>query len=264
MNSTAQNGANPVADADKHARSEELLAQLDRSRIPRHVAVIMDGNGRWARKQGFADRSRGHAAAFDAVSATTRIAGEVGVKALTLYAFSTENWTRPRGEVTFLMRLFQRMLGEKRHELMENDIRLLHSGDPAPLPKYVQKALSQTIEETAGNAGLTVNLALNYGGRAEITRAARNFAKDVAAGRRRAEDLDQEAFSAYMYHPELGDPDLMIRTSGELRISNFLLWQLWYAEIHVTPTLWPDFGRAEFLEALIDFQKRDRRRGAIG
>ncbi len=249
---------------DNQAQSEKLIAQLDRSSIPRHVALIMDGNGRWARKKGFKDRSRGHAAAFDAVSATTRIAGEVGVKAITLYAFSTENWTRPRSEVTFLMRLFERMLGEKLHELMENDIRLVHSGNPDRLPKYVKKALNHTIEQTAGNKGLIVNMALNYGGRDEITRAARNFAKDVAAGKRRPEDLDEKTLSCYLYHPELGDPDLMIRTSGELRISNFLLWQLSYTEIYVTPTLWPDFGRIEFLEALIDYQKRDRRRGAIG
>ena len=156
-----------------------------------------------------------------------------------------------------------RSVGE-RGELMDNNIRLVHSGCPDPLPKYARRALDKTIELTAGNTGSTLNLAINYGGRSDIVRAARQFAADVNQRKLAAEDLDISTFGRYLYHAELGDPDLLIRTSGELRISNFMLWQLAYTEIYVTPTLWPDFGRVDFLEALVEFQKRDRRYGAIG
>ncbi|MCX7012764.1 MAG: isoprenyl transferase [Candidatus Sumerlaeota bacterium] len=250
----------PPADT---TREQALLAQLDRDRLPRHVAIIMDGNGRWARLHGYTDRTEGHRAAIQAVRAATETAHELGLRVLTLYAFSTENWTRPRKEVSFLMRLFQSMLTRERRLLMDNNVRLVHSGRFEDLPRYAQRALRTALDESAANTGMILNLALSYGGRAEIAEAARAFARDVADGRRRPEELDIGLFARYLYHPELGDPDLLIRTSGERRISNFLLWQIAYSEIFVTPTLWPDFGRADLLEALLDYQRRERRFGGI-
>ena len=250
----------PAADT---TREQELLAQLDRGRLPRHVAIIMDGNGRWARQHGFLDRTEGHRAAIRAVRASTETAHEMGLRVLTLYAFSTENWTRPRKEVSFLMRLFQSVLTRERKLLMDNNVRLVHSGRFADLPQYAQQALRAAMEESASNTGMVLNLALSYGGRAEIVDAARAFARDAADGRRRIEELDNDLFARYLYHPELGDPDLLIRTSGEQRISNFLLWQIAYSEIFITPTLWPDFGRADLLEALLDYQQRERRFGGV-
>jgi len=251
-------------DDDKDTREAALLDQLDRTRLPRHVAIIMDGNGRWAQQHGYEDRTEGHRAAIKAVRAVSEAAAEWGLGVLTLYAFSTENWGRPRSEVSFLMRLFQKALVQERRHLVDNGIRLIHSGRMQDLPLYARRSMQKTIDLTAGNTRLLLNLALSYGGRAEIVDAARRFARDVAAGRLRPEDLDGERFAGYLYHPELSDPDLLIRTSGERRISNFLLWEIAYSEIYVTPTLWPDFGRADLLEALVDFQRRERRFGSVG
>ncbi|OPZ23002.1 MAG: Ditrans,polycis-undecaprenyl-diphosphate synthase ((2E,6E)-farnesyl-diphosphate specific) [candidate division BRC1 bacterium ADurb.BinA364] len=243
---------------------QALFDRIDKRRMPAHIAIIMDGNGRWAKQHGYRDRSRGHQAAQDAVRDITEGCLQLGIKVLTLYAFSTENWSRPASEVSFLMRLFESVLLKERHRLGQNGIRLLHSGFPDRLPESVLRAMNETIEMTAGCDKLLLNLALNYGGRAEVLQAARAFARDVAAGRKSPNDLDEQTFESYMHHPELPDPDLMIRTSGELRISNFLIWQLAYSEIFVTPTLWPDFRRGELFEAIVSYQSRDRRFGGIG
>ena len=245
-------------------RAQALLGQLDRTRMPAHVAVIMDGNGRWAREHGYEDRTKGHEMAIRSVREVTRASAEFGLKVLTLFSFSTENWRRPRSEVAFLMKLLKRFLVEERRELMDNNIRLVHSGRIEDLPLYARHALNTTMRMTAKNDGLVLNLAISYGGRAELLDAARRLAEDLAKKKLRPQDLTEDIFGQYLYHPELGDPDLMIRTSGEMRISNFLLWQLAYAEIYVTPTLWPDFGRTDLLEALVAFQKRQRRFGAVG
>ncbi len=245
-------------------RAEALLRQLDRSRLPAHVAVIMDGNGRWAREHGHADRTRGHEMAIGSVRQVTRAAAELGLKTLTLFSFSTENWRRPRKEVAFLMHLLRRFLVQERRELMDNRIRLVHSGRIEDLPLYARAALQNTMALTAKNEGMVLNLAISYGGRAEIADAARQIAAAVKAGKLALKDINEELLGQRMYHPELGDPDLMIRTSGEMRISNFLLWQLAYSEIYVTQTLWPDFGRADLIEALVAYQGRQRRFGAVG
>lgn len=245
------------------ATLEELRARVDMARLPRHVAVIMDGNGRWARQQGWLDRVRGHEAGIASVRAVTQTAARLGIEAVTLYAFSTENWARPRHEVGTLMGLLRRFLVDEIAEMNEHGIRLVASGQLSDLPADVRRQLEATQDATRANSRMVLNLALSYGGRHEIVEASRRLAADVQAGRLTLDQIDAGAFAQRLYRPELPDPDLLIRTSGEMRISNFLLWQIAYTEIHITPVLWPDFREEHFLEAIVDFQRRERRFGKV-
>ena len=239
-----------------------LLDALDLARLPRHVAVIMDGNGRWA-KQRHLPRVEGHRAGAAAVKDTVETAARLGLDALTLYAFSTENWKRPKTEVSTLFTLLKEYLRRELKTLAENDIRFRVVGRVDGLDGSVRAALDLALEATAGCQGMVFSVALNYSGRAEITDAARSLAREAAAGRLDPELIDEDAVSRRLYTAGLPDPDLLIRTSGEMRISNFLLWQIAYAEIHVTPVLWPDFRCRHFLEALLDYQRRERRYGGV-
>ncbi|SMC25144.1 Undecaprenyl pyrophosphate synthetase [Desulfacinum hydrothermale DSM 13146] len=238
------------------------MDRLDPNRLPRHVAIIMDGNGRWAKKR-LLNRVAGHEEGTESVRAVIETARRVGIPYLTLYAFSKENWQRPAHEVQALWRLLHRFIRSERPQLLEKQIRVRHFGDPEGIPEEVYAEFSSLIQETAGFDKLTVNLALNYGGRQEILRAAALFAEDVRSGRRKASELSQEVFQGYLFTADTPELDLLIRTSGECRVSNFLLWQLAYAEIHITETLWPDFREPQFVEALIDYQRRERRFGKI-
>lgn len=242
----------------------QLLAKIDLARIPRHVAIIMDGNGRWARQHGYAERIKGHEAAVEAVRAAVRSSGQLGAEVLTLYAFSMENWQRPRREVAALMHLLKRFLRDELAEMQENRVKMVVSGQLDRVPDYVIRALNHNMAETAGNTGLIVNLALSYGARQEIVDAARKFAGDVLAGKADPNTLTPERFARYLYHPELPDPELLIRTSGEVRVSNFLLWQIAYTELVVLPVLWPDFRRIHLLQAIVEYQSRERRFGGLG
>lgn len=228
--------------------------------IPRHVAVIMDGNGRWAERRGL-DRVQGHRAGIEAVRATVRAAHELGVRFLTLYAFSTENWSRPKGEVDALMGLLEHYLEAEIEELDRNGIRLRAIGRLDRLPELARAKLDEALHRTRDNGEMTVVFALSYGGRTEIVDAARKLARDVEHGKLDPEQIDEKTFSAYLYDPELPDPDLLIRTGGEARVSNFLLWQIAYAELHVTEVMWPDFRKSDLVEAIWDYQQRERRYG---
>ncbi len=234
--------------------------QIDKSRMPRHVAIIMDGNGRWAKRQGMA-RMFGHRQGVETVHRITEAAAECGVKYLTLYAFSTENWNRPQQEVDALMELLVATIAKETDTLMRNNIRLLTIGDLERLPRSAQDKFRRCMEQTAGNTGLQLIIALSYSSRWELIRATRTIAEQVASGRLRVEDIDETTVSNYLTTADFPDPDLLIRTSGELRISNFLLWQLAYAELYFTPCLWPDFTEEEFYKALVDYQHRERRFG---
>ncbi len=235
--------------------------QLDAARLPRHVAIIMDGNGRWATSRGF-PRVMGHRAGIKSVRAVVEAAREIGVEVLTLYAFSVENWKRSEREISTLMRLLDEYLRRELENMMSNQVRLNVLGDIGGLPERVQNHLKAVMEKTRGNKRLLLNLALNYGGRAEIVQAAKKIANDIKRGSLREDELDEERFKKYLYTDGLPDPDLLIRTSGEHRISNFLLWQISYAELYWTLSLWPDFGKEEFIKALLDYQHRERRFGA--
>jgi undecaprenyl diphosphate synthase len=240
-----------------------LLARLTAERLPAHIAVIMDGNGRWARGRGFIDRIRGHEAGIEAVREATRTCAQLHIQALTLYAFSKENWQRPRREIDALMTMLTRFLVEERPELMENRVRLRSIGVLDDLPEAARRELAASERLTAANDGLVLNLALSYGGRDEIVRAARQAAQLARRGELNPDQLDENAFADLLDTRGLPEPDLLIRTSGELRVSNFLLWQMAYTEIYVTPVLWPDFRRLHLLEALIDFLGRERRYGRV-
>jgi undecaprenyl diphosphate synthase len=226
----------------------------------RHVAIIMDGNGRWA-KQHNKERLQGHQAGAEAVERVIIAANEIGLQYLTLYAFSTENWKRSASEVNGLMKLLSEFLDNKLGVLHENDIRLKTIGRTNELPVYVRKKLLKAIKETALHQAATLVLALNYGGRAEIADAASQIARDAVAGKINPEKVDEQTFGRYLYDSEIPDPELMIRTSGEFRLSNFLLWQLSYAEIYVSDVLWPDFDSQEFMKAVNDYYGRERRFG---
>ncbi len=221
----------------------------------------MDGNGRWARARGL-PRVMGHRAGIKSVRAVVEEARELGVQVLTLYAFSVENWKRPSQEVSTLMRLLKEYLNRELPNLMRNEIRLNVLGDLGGLPEKVRAHLIEVMEKTGRNEKMTLNLALNYGGRFEILQAARRIAAEVKAGRLKPGQLDEKTFSKFLYTDGQPDPDLLIRTSGEQRISNFLLWQISYAELYLTPTLWPDFGKEAFRKALGEYQRRERRFGA--
>ncbi len=236
--------------------SDLLLHKIDRTRLPRHVAIIMDGNGRWAKKRSL-PRLWGHRVGTKSVREVVESAGQLGIEVLTLYAFSTENWARPKTEVGGLMRLLKGTLKREESHLHKNNVRLETIGDIKQLPSDVQEQLSKTRLFLSKNTGLTLVLALNYGGRHDIIQAAN---KAIAAGHK---TLSEELFQSHLSTAAFPDPDLLIRTSGELRVSNFLLWQIAYAELHVTPTLWPDFRKEHFYEAILDFQSRDRRFGGV-
>ncbi len=230
------------------------------SAIPRHVAVIMDGNGRWAQQRGL-PRLAGHAEGVKSVEAIVRACREAGVQYLTLYAFSTENWSRSPAEVAGLMRLLEKFLRSHTAEMHKHGIRLRVIGRLEDLPLAVRNPLRRAMEATAGHTAGQLILALSYGGRAEIVRAAREIARQAAAGAVRPEAVDEALVAAQLYAPDVPDPDLLIRTSGELRLSNFLLWQLSYAELYFTEVLWPDFREAEFQQALREYGRRQRRFG---
>jgi undecaprenyl diphosphate synthase len=236
------------------------MSPLDPHKLPRHVAIIMDGNGRWARKR-LLNRIAGHQEGSNSVRAVVRKCRELNIPHLTLYAFSKENWQRPPLEIKALWQLLRQFLKSELAEMMEQEIRLNHLGDIEDIPEDVVTELRQVVAMTACNDKLHLNLAINYGGRDELLRGARLFAIDVLRGKYAPDDLTQELFSGYLFTRSFPEPDLLIRTSGENRISNFLLWQLAYTEIYFTEVLWPDFREAEFLEALLDYQRRERRFG---
>jgi len=233
---------------------------IDTKKLPVHVAVIMDGNGRWAAQHG-KERIFGHQQGVEAVRTVIEATAELGIKYLTLYAFSTENWDRPDDEVNALMRIMVQSLNNETDKLIKNNIRLTAIGDLDRLAADVRARLSDTINVTSGSTGLGLIVAMSYSSRWEIIRAAKKIAGDVTGGLLKIESIDENEFSKRLTTKDIPDPDLMIRTSGELRISNFLLWQLAYAELYFTEKLWPDFGKEDLYEAIIDFQKRERRFG---
>ena len=241
---------------------QQLLRQIDLSKLPRHVAVIMDGNGRWAKQQG-KPRVEGHRAGVHSVRAIVEAAAELGVGALTLYTFSSENWQRPALEIKALMKLLVEYLKREVRELNAHNIRLHMIGRTDELPHDVQTQLKMAIQSTRKNTGLVLNLALNYGGRHEILDAVTKIAYDIKKQDFSIDRLTPDVFSTYLYTADLPELDLMIRTSGEMRVSNFLLWQIAYAELYVTPVLWPDFRKPHFYQAILDFQHRSRRFGKI-
>lgn len=235
---------------------------IDRDRLPRHIAIIMDGNGRWARQRGLS-RIFGHRAGVEAVRRVVRACAEIGVGYLTLYTFSIENWDRPEDEVSALMEMLRALLVTELPELDENGVRLSGIGRISDLPESVQEELKRAEALTSKNEGLRLILALSYGGRDEIVDAVKRIGEEVKRGALSPSDIGKEVFRSYLYHPEVPDPDLLIRTSGELRVSNFLLWQIAYAEIWVTDTLWPDFDKRHLLEAIREYQLRERRFGRV-
>jgi undecaprenyl diphosphate synthase len=247
---------------ERGTRDEMLLAALDWDRLPRHVAIIMDGNGRWAAGRG-QPRIAGHRAGVEAVRAAVDTGARLGLGALTLYAFSTENWKRPRLEVDALMRMLRRYLRFELEEIDRQNIRFQAIGRIKGLAENVQREINRATEKTAANTGMVLNVALNYGGRAEIVDACRAAMSRLLSEGLGPEELTEERIARELYTRGLPELDLLVRTSGELRISNFLLWQTAYSEIHVTETLWPDFRRVHLLEAIADFQGRDRRFGGL-
>lgn len=239
---------------------EELKSRIQEKQLPKHIAIIMDGNGRWAKKR-FLPRIAGHRAGVETVRMTVKTARDLNIKHVTLYAFSTENWTRPKDEVNSLMKYLEEFLKKEVDELHENNVKLTAMGRIHDLPDFAQRELKKASERTADNTGLNLNLALNYSGRAEIIDAVKKIITNSA-------DLNAETFTAedlqnYLYCPELPDPDLLIRTSGEIRISNFFLWQLAYTELWITEKFWPDFTREDFAKAVHDYQNRERRFGGL-
>ena len=243
-------------------RDETLLASIDWERLPRHVAIIMDGNGRWAAQRG-QPRIAGHRAGVEAVRASVDTGARLGLGALTLYAFSTENWKRPRYEVDALMRMLRRYLRLELDEIHRQNIRFQAIGRTEALNKSVQSEIIKATEKTAANTGMVLSVALNYGGRAEILDACRAAIRRLVSEGFAPDAITEERIARELYTRNLPELDLLVRTSGELRISNFLLWQAAYSEIYVTETLWPDFRRIHLLEAVVDFQKRDRRFGGL-
>lgn len=235
---------------------------MARRELPAHIGIIMDGNGRWALQRGWS-RVRGHECGVDSVRAVTEECARLKLEQLTLYAFSTENWKRPRHEIATLMRQLERFLVQERDILMRNDVRLTAIGDEERLPLNVRRALNITRSMTAENGGLVLCLALNYGGRQEIVQAARALARKVAAGELLPEAIDEAAIAAHLHQPDMREPDLVIRTGGEMRISNFLLWQISYSELLVTETLWPDFREKDLHAALKEYCGRERRYGGL-
>jgi len=239
------------------------MPKIESDKLPRHVAIIMDGNGRWARKRTL-NRVRGHEEGVESVRVIVRTSRNLGIKWLTLYAFSEENWRRSKKEVDSLMMLLKRFLKRELKEMLTNGIRFQAIGNTGKFPEEIRSLIDETVKRTAGNSEMTLSLALSYGGRQEIYRAVRKIAEKVRSGDVHPEEVTEELISDSLYTAGMPDPDLLIRTSGECRVSNFLLWQIAYTEIYITPVLWPDFRKEEYLLALEDFQKRNRRFGATG
>ena len=237
--------------------------QLDLANIPKHIAIIMDGNGRWAKQQGMAARIFGHRSAINAVREATEGCAEIGVKHLTLYAFSTENWGRPKEEIFALMELLIKTIREETKTLEKNEIKLESLGDISALPDRCQNELKETMEKTKSNSKMVLTLALNYSGRWEITEAANRLKNRLMAGETFPEKLSELDFSKLLPSYPMPDPELLIRTSGEMRVSNYLLWQIAYTELYVTPVLWPDFNKEVLFEAIHSYQLRDRRFGKV-
>jgi undecaprenyl diphosphate synthase len=237
--------------------------EVNLNNIPKHVAIIMDGNGRWAKGKGQM-RIFGHSNAIQAVRESAEIAAEIGVKYLTLYAFSTENWSRPQNEVNALMELLVKTINSETKTLLKNDIKLQAIGDINSLPLKTQKQLSKAINATANNKTMTLTLALSYSARWEILNAVKSIASKVKDGKLKIEDIDESIFNSELCTAEIPDPELLIRTSGEQRVSNYLLWQIAYSELYFTPKLWPDFRKEDFITALLDYQSRERRFGKTG
>jgi undecaprenyl diphosphate synthase len=233
---------------------------IDFNNLPKHIAVIMDGNGRWAKKKG-ALRIFGHKNAVQAVKEVTEGCGELGIKYLTLYAFSTENWSRPKAEIDGLMELLVNTLKQEIKTLMDNQVKLITIGEISNLPADCQKNLAWAIDQTKNNSGLKLVLALSYSGRWEIINAVKAIAKEVEQGKVKPDEINEGLFENYLKTSGIPDPELLIRTSGELRVSNFLLWQIAYTELYITPTLWPDFRKAHLYEAIWSYQQRERRFG---
>lgn len=237
-------------------------SKIDSTRLPQHIAVIMDGNGRWAKEKG-QPRVFGHRSGVKSVREVTEAAAELGIKYLTLYAFSTENWSRPKLEVSALMRLLVETVYQETNTLMENSIRLQAIGEIDKLPKATYEALQEAIENTKNNSRMTLVLALNYSGRWDITQAVQQLAGEVRKGNLHENEIDADKISATLSTKDIPDPELLVRTSGESRISNFLLWELAYAELYFSPVFWPDFRKDNFYEAIVDYQQRERRFGQI-
>ena len=247
---------------EKGSRDDALLSSIDWERLPRHVAIIMDGNGRWAAQRG-QPRVAGHRAGVEAVRAAVDTGARLGLAALTLYAFSTENWKRPRYEVDALMRMLRKYLRIELDEIDRQNIRFQTIGRTEALATNVREEIARASERTAKNTGMVLSVALNYGGRAEIVDACRAAMRKLTAEGKSPDELTEEGIARELYTRDLAELDLLVRTSGELRISNFLLWQSAYAEIHVTETLWPDFRRGHLLEAVVEYQQRSRRFGGL-
>jgi len=241
---------------------QNLPADLDETRLPKHVAVIMDGNGRWAKRQGL-PRIMGHRRGVDALKELLRCCKDWGIPALTAYAFSTENWGRPLDEVDFLMTLFDRVLRQELREMVQENVKINFMGNLGALPRSLQAEIERSMTETQHNRSIQFTVAMNYGGREEILQACRAIATSVQQGLLQPDQIDEALFEKHLYTSDVGDPDLLIRTSGEMRVSNFLLWQMAYAELYITETLWPDFDRTEFHRALCVYQQRDRRFGKV-
>jgi undecaprenyl diphosphate synthase len=246
----------------KKDKKKDSYSEIDKERLPRHIAIIMDGNGRWAQKRGL-PRTLGHKAGVEAIREIVKACSNLGIEVLTVYAFSTENWRRPKDEVGLLMNLLTDYLRRELEELHKNKVRIRMIGDRSQLPIEAQQELKNSIKITQDNSGLVLNLALNYGGRAEITNAVRTLSEAAVRGEIKPQDITEETINKAMFTSGLPDPDLLIRTSGEMRLSNFLLWQLAYTEIVVTDCLWPDFTPNELTHAIAAYQKRERRYGGL-
>ncbi len=252
--------SNALEEFYRDTDAADLLARFDAASVPVHVAIIMDGNGRWAARRGL-PRLAGHRAGAKAVREAIATSLELGVRYLTIYSFSSENWSRPADEVTGLMNLFVEVLERELSNLQQQKVRVIVSGRKDALPAATAKAFEACEEATRDNDRMTLVVALNYGGRVEIVDAVRSIAAEVEAGTLTSADIDESTIASHLYTPDVPDPELVIRTSGEMRVSNFLLWQIAYAEFWITETLWPDFDRVTLLEAIVDFQGRERRFG---
>ncbi len=255
---------NPFPSAPSLAAltERELLERVKARPIPPHVAIIMDGNGRWALERGL-PRVAGHREGVKAARAVVRAANELGIRYLTLYAFSSENWSRPLEEVSTLMSLLERSIDQELPELMANNVRLRVIGRPNNIPSHVKRGIDRVVAATAGNTGMMLLMAFNYGGRDELVDACRSLARQVQRGEITPDEIDEVRIARTLYTEGIPDPDLLIRTSGEMRLSNFLLWQIAYTELWITATLWPDFGPRELYLAVADFQRRERRFGGV-
>ena len=239
---------------------EELIKKLDPGKMPRHVAIIMDGNGRWAKKR-LMNRVKGHMVGVEVAKKIVELSRKINLPVLSLFAFSMENWRRPKNEIKVLMGLLESYLKNELKNLMEQDIRLYVSGDISMLPEKTRKVVEKVVDATRGNQSMILNLAISYSGRWDIVQAVKRIAEDVKKGVINIDDINDVLFKSYLSTAQLPPPDLLIRTSGEMRISNFFLWDLAYTELYFTPTLWPEFTEEEFIEALLDYQRRERRFG---